>query len=278
MQTTLSAFVGATKKARTGEREASSAVVTQEKPRQDDAPAGDAPSDVVVDSPLFELLREPGWRKALVGEVSKPYFKTLEQSVVGEYATRAVFPPKEEVFAALNRTPLESVRIVILGQDPYHAPKQAMGLCFSVPRGVAVPSSLRNIYKELKTELPGWVEPKHGDLSTWAERGVLLLNTSLTVRQGDAGSHAAFGWTHLTDRIVQVLSERPQPMVFLLWGKHAQDRAGKMRKNPVHLILKSAHPSGLSASRGFFGNQHFVKTNEFLRANGAEEFDWSLPQ
>jgi uracil-DNA glycosylase len=283
MQSTLSSFVAVTKKARVGEREMSTAVASAEAPRVE-AAAGDEhplvpPPAEALASPLFELLREPGWRNVLAPEFAKPYFRDLEKAVLAEYASKTVFPPREELFAALNRTPLEAVRVVIIGQDPYHGPKQAMGLSFSVPRGVPVPSSLRNIFKELKSELPGWQEPKHGDLTSWAERGVLLLNTSLTVRQGEANSHAALGWTQLTDRVVQLLSERRQPMVFLLWGMHAQGRAAKMQKNPVHLVLKSAHPSGLSASKGFFGNQHFVKTLDFLKVHGGTDgFDWSLPQ
>ena len=283
MQSTLSAFVAVTKKARVGEREVSTAVATAEteQPQQEQQQQEQlvAPPPEALASPLFELLRDAGWRNALAPEFAKPYFRSLEKAVLAEYANKTVFPPREELFAALNRTPLESVRVVIIGQDPYHGPRQAMGLCFSVPRGVPVPSSLRNIYKELKSELPGWQEPKHGDLTSWAECGVLLLNTSLTVRQGEANSHAALGWTQLTDRVVALLSERRQPMVFLLWGKHAQDRAAKMQKNPAHLVLKSAHPSGLSASKGFFGNQHFVKTLDFLKAHGGTNgFDWSLPQ
>jgi uracil-DNA glycosylase len=162
--------------------------------------------------------------------------------------------------------------------DPYHGPGQAMGLSFSVPRGVAVPSSLRNIYKEILAEFPTWKAPKHGDLTSWATRGVLLLNTGLSVRQAEANSHSKCGWHSLTDKMVEVLSTQSQPIVFLLWGKHAQDRAKKIKANPKHLILKSAHPSGLSASRGFFGNGHFKKADDFLKQNGGEGFDWELPQ
>lgn len=231
-------------------------------------------------STLFPLLREAKWRELLAPEFDKPYLRSLESAVEKEFVSKTkIFPPRELVFNALNTTPLEAVRVVILGQDPYHGAGQAMGLSFSIPRGVAVPSSLRNIYKELKEEIPDWTLPKHGDLSAWAQRGVLLLNTGLTVREAEAGSHSKLGWNSLTDRIVQIVSEQPQPVVFLLWGKHAQDRAKCIRANPRHLVLKSAHPSGLSASRGFFGNKHFIQTVEHLAKEEPEKpFDWSLPQ
>ena len=262
MQKTLGSFGVTIKKAKAGDdKDSAVAVATAVEP---------------TNSKLFPLLRDEGWRAALAEEFTRPYMAKLEEAVLTEYAKKAVFPPQEKLFAALNATPLERVRVVVLGQDPYHAPGQAMGLSFSVPRGVKVPSSLQNIYKELAANVPHWKQPNHGDLTAWAERGVLLLNTTLTVRQAEPGSHAALGWTHLTDRIVELLSQREQPIVFLLWGKHAQDRAKKMKKNADHLILQSPHPSGLSASKGFFGNKHFSKANEFLLSKGQGEFDWSL--
>jgi uracil-DNA glycosylase len=288
MQQTLMSL-GVIKKARVGDPSFPKGVATEEGPRcdgvagHDDGSVAAVPVDgevklrevaaVESESPLFNLIHDNHWRHVLLPEVKKPYFGTLEKSVLAEYGTKKVFPPRDSLFAALNATPLQTVRVVILGQDPYHGPGQAMGLSFSVPRGIAVPSSLRNIYKELQSEIPGWRMPVHGDLTDWARRGVLLLNTSLSVRQGEANSHVAMGWHHLTDRIIQILSEQNQPIVFLLWGKHAQDRAAKMQKNNAHLVLKSPHPSGLSASKGFFGNNHFVKASEFLKT-----WDWSLPQ
>lgn len=225
-------------------------------------------------SALWTHLQDNSWRKALVAEFKKPYMGKLEKLLDGEKVP--VYPPRVQIFAALNHTPVDAVRVCIIGQDPYHAAGQAMGLAFSVPRGVAVPSSLRNIYKELGSNIPTFKPPKHGDLTAWATRGVLLLNTSLTVREADAGSHAKQGWETFTDAIVQTLNFREDPVVFLLWGKHAQDKAKKIRAH--HKLLKSAHPSGLSASKGFFGNKHFSQCNALLQAMGKDPIDWSLAE
>ena len=207
-------------------------------------------------------------------EFKKPYMQKLQALL--EKEKKPVYPPQDQIFAALNHTPVEAVRVCIIGQDPYHAAGQAMGLAFSVPRGVAVPSSLRNIYKELASNIPTFKVPKHGDLTEWTTRGVLLLNTSLTVREAEAGSHAKQGWETFTDAVIQTLSLRQEPVVFLLWGKHAQDKAKKIRAH--HKLLKAAHPSGLSASKGFFGCKHFSQCNQLLQAMGKEPIDWSLPQ
>lgn len=274
MQTTLSNLW--TKKQKGEEGKA----VGVQKEEADSAPATEViaptPTAPSLEKGLFELLQDPGWRGVLEAEWSQPHMRQLEAAVEAEYSRARVYPPRPLLFNALNQTPLAAVRLVILGQDPYHGPGQAMGLSFSVPRGVAIPSSLRNIYKEIQTEIPTWKAPKHGDLSAWAQRGVLLLNTGLTVRDGEANSHSKLGWHLLTDRIMRILSEQQQPMVFLLWGKHAQDRGKVMRANPSHLVLKSAHPSGLSASKGFFGNGHFIKARDFLNQKGCD-FSWDLP-
>lgn len=266
-QGTLDHLFGATKKAKVVD---AAPIVTVAKPRDDKVL-----SEELEKSTLFPLLQDQGWREALMEEFTKPYFKKLEAYVESEYAAKTVFPPREVIFNALNTTPLHSVKVVILGQDPYFSPKQAMGLSFSVPPGVTLPSSLRNIFKEIKTEFPEWQQPPNGDLTEWAKRGALLLNTGLTVREGTANSHSGQGWEHFTDRVISVLAEQKQPIAFLLWGQHAQARAAKL-KGTSHLILKSAHPSGLSASKGFFGNQHFVKANQFFLDRGVDPFDWNL--
>ena len=175
----------------------------------------------------------------------------------------------------MKATPYSAVRVVILGQDPYHGAGQAHGLCFSVPRGIDQPPSLQNIFKEIHAEL-GCPIPTHGDLSYWTSQGVLLLNTSLTVREGAPSSHSGRGWEIFTDRVISLVNDLPHPVVFLLWGSHARSKKALLT-NPAHLILESAHPSPLSAYRGFFGNGHFKKTNEFLTANGMKAIDWSIP-
>jgi len=190
-------------------------------------------------------------------------------------AGKVIFPPGPLIFNALNSTPLAQVKVVILGQDPYHGAGQAHGLCFSVQPGIATPPSLLNIYKELKRDLNIDI-PTHGCLQSWAEQGVLLLNTTLTVEQADAGSHAKAGWQHFTDRVIQVASESNQHLVFLLWGAHAQTKE-KLIDASKHLVLKSVHPSPLSAYRGFIGNGHFSRTNKFLQQNGLTPINWRLP-
>lgn len=190
-------------------------------------------------------------------------------------AGKRIFPEDELMFAALCRTPLDRVKAVILGQDPYHRPGQAMGLSFSVPPGVSVPPSLRNIHKELVTDVCV-ATPTHGCLTAWADRGVLLLNTALSVEEGKPGSHARAGWHRFTDRIIEAINARDAPVAFLLWGGHAQKKA-PMLDAARHLVHRSEHPSPLAAYRGFFGSRPFSKTNEFLRSRGVAKIDWSLP-
>ncbi len=219
---------------------------------------------------------EAGWKAVLRDEFDKPYMRQLSEFLRQEKAAgKVVFPPGPLIFNALNSTPLDQVKVVILGQDPYHGPGQAHGLCFSVQPGVPTPPSLQNIYKELKRDLNIDI-PRHGYLQHWAEQGVLLLNTSLTVEQGNAGSHAAKGWQPFTDRIIEVVSARRPHLVFLLWGSHAQGKQ-KLIDATKHLVLKSAHPSPLSAHRGFNGNGHFSRTNKYLQQQGLEPIDWRLP-
>lgn len=215
------------------------------------------------------------WRELLADQFTQPYFLKLEQFIQEEYATKTVYPKKEEIFAALNTTSYQDTKVVILGQDPYHGEGQAHGLSFSVKPGVTPPPSLKNIFKELKEDL-GCEIPQHGFLLDWAKQGVLLLNTILTVRAGEPLSHKKKGWEKFTDRIIELLNQREKPMVFLLWGKPAQEKK-KLITNPHHLILETVHPSPLSAKRGFFGSKPFSKTNAFLREHGLEEVNWQLP-
>ncbi|CDF85508.1 Uracil-DNA glycosylase [Pseudomonas knackmussii B13] len=219
---------------------------------------------------------EASWKEALRDEFDKPYMHELSEFLRSEKAAgKVIYPPGPLIFNALNSTPLDRIKVVIIGQDPYHGPGQAHGLCFSVQPGVPTPPSLQNIYKELQRDLNIPI-PAHGYLQHWAEQGVLLLNTSLTVEQARAGSHANAGWQQFTDRVIQVVSERCDGLVFLLWGSHAQGKQ-KFIDAQKHLILKSAHPSPLSAYRGFLGNGHFSRTNKFLEQHGKAPIDWALP-
>ncbi|MGA4637016.1 uracil-DNA glycosylase [Pseudomonas solani] len=219
---------------------------------------------------------EAGWKEALRDEFDKPYMKTLGEFLRAEKAAgKVVFPPGPLIFNALNSTPLDEVKVVIIGQDPYHGPGQAHGLCFSVQPGVPIPPSLLNIYKELKRDL-NIDMPNHGHLQSWAEQGVLLLNTSLTVEQARAGSHANQGWQPFTDRVIEVVSAHQPNLVFLLWGSHAQSKQ-RLIDSTKHLVLRSAHPSPLSAYRGFLGNGHFSRCNKFLEQHGLAPIDWSVP-
>jgi uracil-DNA glycosylase len=216
------------------------------------------------------------WLAVLGDELEQPYMQELRTFLVTELsAGRRFYPPADKVFNALHLTPFEDVRVVILGQDPYHGPGQAMGLCFSVPAGVPLPPSLRNIYDELQQEL-GLARPTSGDLTPWAERGVLLLNAVLTVAPGQAASHAGNGWERFTDRAIAALSERREGVVFLLWGRYAQQK-GAIVDTGRHHVLTAAHPSPLSASNGFFGCGHFSRANALLEASGREAVDWALP-
>lgn len=217
---------------------------------------------------------ENDWLPALAPEFRKPYYRQLYQFIKEEYATRQIFPPAEDIFNAFHLTPLSKVKVVILGQDPYHDVGQAHGLCFSVRPGIETPRSLVNIYKELQDDL-GCRIPNNGYLEKWARQGVLLLNTALTVRAHQAFSHRGRGWEEFTDAAIKVLNEQDRPMVFLLWGRPAQAKK-EFLNNPKHLILESPHPSPLSASRGFFGSRPFSKTNRFLEESGMAPIDWQI--
>ena len=214
------------------------------------------------------------WLAPLKPEFSKPYYADLFEFVKNEYATRQIFPPADDIFNAFHLTPLHEVKVVILGQDPYHNDGQAHGLCFSVKPDVEIPPSLVNIYQELHDDLGCYI-PNNGYLTKWAKQGVLMLNTVLTVRAHQANSHRGMGWEQFTDAAIRILNEQDRPIVFILWGSPAQKKA-QMLNNPKHLILKAPHPSPLSAYRGFFGSRHFSKTNEYLKANGLEPIDWQI--
>ncbi len=211
------------------------------------------------------------WANLLVDEFQKPYFKNLQAFLEDEYSTRTIYPEMENIFSALNAVKFEDVKVVIIGQDPYHEPNQAHGLAFSVQDGVEIPPSLVNIFKEIENDL-GITCQKSGNLTRWAKQGVLLLNTSLTVRRAQANSHRGKGWEIFTQKIIDLLSARADPMVFLLWGSNAQAFAPQIA--PQHLVLKAPHPSPLSAYRGFFGCKHFSKANDFLVAHGKTPIDW----
>lgn len=214
------------------------------------------------------------WLEPLKPEFSKQYYKELYQKVIEEYKTHLVFPPSDDIFNAFALTPLREVKVVIIGQDPYHNVGQAHGLCFSVRPDVEIPPSLVNIYKELHDDLGCYV-PNNGYLVKWAKQGILLLNTVLTVRAHQANSHRGMGWEQFTDAAIRVLNEEDRPIVFILWGAPAQTKK-KMLNNPKHLILEAPHPSPLSAYRGFFGSRPFSRTNAFLEENGLTPIDWQI--
>ena len=209
------------------------------------------------------------WDVLLKDEFQKPYYLNLRKFLVQEYKTQTIYPNMNNIFNALKYTDYKDVKVVILGQDPYHQPNQAHGLCFSVLKGVNPPPSLQNMYKEIHAEY-GYPIPQHGELTYWAEQGVLMMNTVLTVRESQPNSHKGMGWEIFTDNVISLLNLRPEPMVFLLWGANARAKK-KLITNPNHLVLESAHPSPLSAYNGFFGNGHFKKANEFLKSKGMTE-------
>ncbi len=212
------------------------------------------------------------WKAELDREFEKPYFQKLANFIRTEYRSKTIFPAGKNIFRAFNLTPYQDVKVVILGQDPYHGPGQANGLCFSVNQGVGFPPSLRNIFKELNADLEKSM-PEHGDLSKWAEQGVLLLNATLTVQAFKAGSHQGKGWEEFTDRVIELLNEKRNGVVYMLWGSYAQRKASFVDEER-NLVLKSPHPSPLSAHRGFFGNHHFSKANAYLVKNGQKPIDW----
>ena len=220
-----------------------------------------------------EMLQN-GWIDIIGNEFNENYFKILNKVVEEEYKTKAIFPDKKDIFNALQLTPFDHVKVVIIGQDPYHNDGQADGLCFSVKQNVTIPPSLRNIYKELSSDL-GCKIPTHGCLEKWAKQGVLLLNSILTVKAHEAASHRKIGWENFTDSIIKKLNEKKTPIVFILWGNFAKSKK-VLITNQHHFIIESVHPSPLSASRGFFGSKPFSKTNLFLEEQGLEKIDWQI--
>jgi uracil-DNA glycosylase len=216
------------------------------------------------------------WRKQVGGETEKPYFRRLEEFVARERREFEVYPAEEDTFRALELTPLRKVNVLLLGQDPYPGPNQAHGLCFSVKPGVAIPASLRNVFKELKSDIKGFRVPNNGYLVSWAEQGILMLNTVLTVRAGRIGSHRGMGWETFTDAVIERVNAKKDTVVFVLWGRDAQSKASKI-DDSRHRILRGAHPSPLSARNGFFGTRPFSAVNRALRAAGKPEIDWQIP-
>lgn len=221
----------------------------------------------------MEILKND-WAPLLEGEFAKPYYQRLRKLLWEEYQTQVVYPDKYDIFNALHFTSFEDVKVVIIGQDPYHGPGQAHGLSFSVKPGVKVPPSLQNIYKELQADLDCYI-PNHGYLVEWTKQGVLLLNAVLTVRAGIPNSHKALGWETFTDRVIEILNEREKPVVFILWGAYAQQKQ-QLITSSQHFIIKSPHPSPFSANRGFFGSKPFSRANAYLREIGSEEIDWQI--
>ncbi len=221
---------------------------------------------------MIDVNIEAGWKQQLQEEFEKPYFETLTHFVRSEYAQHTIYPAGKDIFSAFDSCPYEGVKVVILGQDPYHEPNQAHGLCFSVNEGVRFPPSLQNIFKEIAQDL-GTPSPTSGNLLRWAEQGVLLLNATLTVRAHEAGSHQRKGWEEFTDAVIRKLAEGNEHLVFILWGAYAQ-RKGAFIDRAKHLVLQSPHPSPLSAHRGFFGNKHFSTTNSYLVTHGKTPIEW----
>ncbi|MNB77659.1 Uracil-DNA glycosylase [compost metagenome] len=221
------------------------------------------------------MLFENDWDEVLQEEVLKPYFQELRYALAAEYKQYTVYPPKELLFSALKLTPYSKTRVVILGQDPYHGAGQAHGLSFSVKPGVRIPPSLRNIYQELHSDV-GTAVPNHGSLLHWAEEGVLMLNAVLTVREGQPNSHKGLGWETFTDAIMEKLNERAEPLVFILWGSHAQKKGAYIDKSR-HKVIQSPHPSPFSAHRGFLGSRPFSQANQYLESHGLTGIDWSIP-
>lgn len=221
---------------------------------------------------------EGSWEKVLEDEFQKPYFSELKQFIVQEIeAGKTIYPSPKNIFHAFEKCPFHKVKVMILGQDPYHGPNQAHGLCFSVQKGVKIPPSLQNIYKELQQEFPDFVPPNHGFLESWAHQGILMLNAVLTVRAGSPASHAKKGWETFTDRVITEISEKKEGIIFLLWGRYAQQKGAHIDRNK-HFVLEAAHPSPFSAHNGFFGCGHFAQANEILLSQKKEPIDWKIEE
>jgi len=216
------------------------------------------------------------WDALLAEEFSKEYYQELRKKLALEYKTHTVYPAMENIFNALKYTSYEDVKVLLLGQDPYHGPNQAHGLCFSVQKGIQKPPSLKNMFKELESDL-GIKQPSHGCLTDWTKQGIMLLNTVLTVRESEPNSHKNIGWTNFTDRIIDLLNQREEPVIFVLWGRNAIDKL-PLITNSRHYVLTAAHPSPLSASRGFFGCKHYSKINEILQSMGKTPIDWQISE
>jgi uracil-DNA glycosylase len=222
------------------------------------------------------IALEPSWLAVLQEEFEKPYMTNLKKFLQNEKDTgQVVYPKNADIFRAFNDTPFDKVKVVILGQDPYHGPNQAHGLSFSVQKGIAIPKSLINIYKELATDIPGFIKPAHGNLEEWAKQGVLLLNATLTVRAGEAASHQKKGWETFTDEVIHTLSQKRTGLVFILWGSYAQSKIPLIDQTKHH-IIKSVHPSPLSVERGFWGSKPFSKANAYLEKEGKKPIDWQI--
>jgi uracil-DNA glycosylase len=223
---------------------------------------------------MAQTVSDQNWRKLLAGEFAKPYYKSIEKQVAEKRKLGEVYPPVEEVFAAFNCCPLDKIKVVIIGQDPYFNPGQAEGLCFSVKKGIPVPPSLNRIYKVVQKNIPGFVIPKHGSLKEWAERGVLMLNATMTVDKGNANSHAKFGWQEFTTEVMKILNKERTGLIYLLWGGFAQKK-GKVIDKTKHKVLEAAHPSPLGGS-SWNDCTHFKQTNDILIKDGKEPMDWSI--
>lgn len=223
---------------------------------------------------MMDVKIEASWKQVLNNEFEKDYFIKLTEFVKNEYATKTIYPPKSQIFSAFDYTSFDDVKVVIIGQDPYHGEGQANGLSFSVADGVKIPPSLRNIYKELKTDL-GIEDSNSGNLDAWAKQGVLLLNATLTVEAANAGSHQNKGWEDFTDAVIKLLSEEKENLVFVLWGSYAQKKGKKINREK-HFVIESAHPSPLSVYRGFWDSKPFSKTNEYLKSKNVQEIDWKI--
>ena len=277
-QKSLTSFFTAKKKEKKDDEEKENRTTEEPKKMEGESTVKENAAVVVVQrGELESLFTEKTWLDVFAeNEFQKSYFKQLSAFLSNEFKTQKVFPPKEHIFRCFNTLPIDKVKVVIIGQDPYHNYNQAMGLCFSVNKGIQTPGSLLNMYKELKSDLNCRI-PTHGDLSKWQSQGILMLNTSLTVRAHNANSHSKKGWEQFTDKAIEELAKARKNIVFLLWGKNAQDKEKLIeRSGREHLVLKSAHPSGLSAHRGFFGNKHFSQTNAYLKKNEIEPIDWQI--